>query len=222
MNGDINKEINEYIINLIYSNDFNINREINLLNISYDVIYFFNNVKSKYKKTNIYNIELVNRPDETIVRNLKNLYEEKAFDYIVFNNVLETLIDPWQILKYVKKYLKNDGYIIANINNLMNCKIIKSIVNGSFSYSDYGVLDKKNLRFFTLLEIQKMFDSQRYNLNSILSVKLKDIVEYNDIISVLCSISDESFKEQFQTYNYIVKASIKENKTLLDYILNNK
>lgn len=221
MNGDINKEINEYIINLIYNNDSNINREINLLNISYDVIYFFNHVKSKYKKTDIYNIELVNKPDETIIRNLKNLYEEKFFDYIIFNNVLETLIDPWQILQYVKKYLKNDGYIIANINNLMNCKIIKSIINGSFSYSDYGVLDKKNLRFFTLLEIQKMFDSQGYKLNSILSVKLNDLIEYDDIISILCSISDESFKEQFQAYNYIVKASIKESKTLLDYVLNN-
>ena len=103
----------------------------------------------------------------------------------------------------------------------MNCKIIKSIINGTFSYSDYGVLDKKNIRFFTLLEIQKMFDSQRYNLNSILSVRLKEISEYDDIISVLCSISDKSLKEQFQSYNYIVKASIKENKTLLDYVLNN-
>lgn len=221
MNGDINREINEYIINLIYNNNSNINREINLLNISYDVIYFFNNVKSKYKKTDIYNIELINKPDETIERNLTDLYEEKFFDYIIFNNVLETLIDPWKTLKYIKKYLKNDGYIIANINNLMNCKIIKSIINGSFSYSDYGALDKRNLRFFTLLEIQKMFDLQRYNLNSILSVKLKDIIEYNDIINALCSISNESIKEQFQSYTYIVKASIKENKTLLDYILNN-
>lgn len=221
MSSDINKEIKEYIINLIYSNDFNVHSEINLLNISYDVIDIFNNVKSKYKKTDIYNIELIDKPDETIVRNLTYLYEEKFFDYIIFNNVLETLIDPWQILKHVKKYLKSDGYIIANINNLMNCKIIKSIINGTFSYSDYGVLDKKNIRFFTLLEIQKMFDSQRYNLNSILSVKLKEISEYDDIISVLCSISDKSFKEQFQSYNYIVKASIKENKTLLDYVLNN-
>lgn len=221
MSSDINKEIKEYIINLIYSNDFNINREMNLLNISYDVIDIFNNVKSRYKKTDIYNIELINKPDETIVRNLTYLYKEKFFDYIIFNNVLETLIDPWQILKYVKRYLKSDGYIIANINNLMNCKIIKSIINGTFSYSDYGIVDKKNIRLFTLLEIQKMFDSQRYKLNSILSVKLKEISEYDDIISILCNISDKSLKEQFQSYNYIVKASVKENKTLLDYVLNN-
>lgn len=220
MSSDINKEIKEYIINLIYSNDFNINREMNLLNISYDVIDIFNNVKSRYKKTDIYNIELINKPDETIVRNLTYLYKEKFFDYIIFNNVLETLIDPWQILKYVKRYLKSDGYIIANINNLMNCKIIKSIINGTFSYSDYGIVDKKNIRLFTLLEIQKMFDSQRYKLNSILSVKLKEISEYDDIISILCNISDKSLKEQFQSYNYIVKASVKENKTLLDYVLN--
>lgn len=221
MSSDINKEIKEYIINLIYSNDFNINREMNLLNISYDVIDIFNNVKSRYKKTDIYNIELINKPDETIVRNLTYLYKEKFFDYIIFNNVLETLIDPWQILKYVKRYLKSDGYIIANINNLMNCKIIKSIINGTFSYSDYGIVDKKNIRLFTLLEIQKMFDSQRYKLNSILSVKLKEISEYDDIISILCNISDKSLKEQFQSYNYIVKASVKENKTLLDYVLKN-
>ena len=221
MSSDINKEIKEYIINLIYSNDFNINREMNLLNISYDVIDIFNNVKSIYKKTDIYNIELINKTDETIVRNLTYLYKEKFFDYIIFNNVLETLIDPWQILKYVKRYLKSDGYIIANINNLMNCKIIKSIINGTFSYSDYGIVDKKNIRLFTLLEIQKMFDSQRYKLNSILSVKLKEISEYDDIISILCNISDKSLKEQFQSYNYIVKASVKENKTLLDYVLNN-
>ena len=220
MVGDINKEISGYILNLIYKEPLNEYRKMNVLNISYDISNISSVVKEKYKYTNIYNIELVKKTDETISKNLELIYEKNFFDFIILNGVIDSLVNVDYILGYIKEYLKDDGYIIANVPNVMNYTVMKGVLNGSFTYSNEGILDKKSIRFFTLLEIQKLFDSNKYNLNSVLSVKTNDIKEYEHSAAKLCGISNEFCRDQYLTYNYIVKASKKISKTLSDFVLN--
>lgn len=81
-----------------------------------------------------------------------------SFDYIIMGDVIEHLRDPWTALKRVKKLLKPDGKIIASIPNIMNAATVYDILNGHFEYTDSGVLDRTHLRFFTKLEISRLFE----------------------------------------------------------------
>jgi 2-polyprenyl-3-methyl-5-hydroxy-6-metoxy-1,4-benzoquinol methylase len=104
------------------------------------------------------------RLDRVIIADVEktNLEEyriaETGFDYIIYGDVLEHLYDPWTLLHEHKKLLKDDGYVVVSIPNVRNLTIIESLVNGSWTYKDEGILDSTHLRFFTLQEVKKMFD----------------------------------------------------------------
>jgi len=99
--------------------------------------------------------------DEEILKQLPT----KFFDYILCMNVLEHLKWPQKVLVNLKKFLKDDGYLIACIPNVAHWSIRLKLLFGNFDYekglfgSDHGIalLDKTHLRFFTLKTMKKMF-----------------------------------------------------------------
>ena len=40
------------------------------------------------------------------------------FDCIIFNDSLEHLYNPWEVLEYCKLILKNNGYIVCSLPNV--------------------------------------------------------------------------------------------------------
>jgi len=86
-------------------------------------------------------------------------FQDEFFDFIIFGDVLEHLIEPEKILKKYMKFLKSDGTIIASIPNIKNYTILFDLViRDKFEYKDVGILDRSHLRFFTKKEIIKMFN----------------------------------------------------------------
>lgn len=80
------------------------------------------------------------------------------FDFIFFNDVLEHLQRPEEALILAKKYLKDDGFILASIPNLRFYPVMLSILRyKDFKYLDSGVMDKTHLRFFTQKSMQRLF-----------------------------------------------------------------
>jgi 2-polyprenyl-3-methyl-5-hydroxy-6-metoxy-1,4-benzoquinol methylase len=87
------------------------------------------------------------------------------FDCVVFNDVLEHLVDPYTVLTQIKKFLSPEGVIIASIPNIRHAPILVDLlVGGNWDYADYGVLDRTHLRFFTKNSIKKMFANLEYTL----------------------------------------------------------
>lgn len=178
-------------------------------------------IKNKFRNAEIYGIEI----DENVAKITKNLfpficgnietldlpYEENYFDIILFPDVLEHLVDPWETLRKMKKYLKKDGNIISSIPNIMYIENLVDLIRGNFNYVDAGILDKTHLRFFTLGEIQKLFDSTGYNLDLINAIAHYPSPENEKIIDLLCTISNENLKQQYTIYQYLVCVSNKEN-----------
>lgn len=74
--------------------------------------------------------------------------EEKKFDAILYEHVLEHLSDPWQILTDSKKYLSKDGIVIIALPNISNARSRFDMFFGKFDYADIGVMDRTHLRFF--------------------------------------------------------------------------
>ena len=90
---------------------------------------------------------------------------ENNFDCIIFNDVLEHMIDPYAALRYAKKLLSVDGKIVASIPNVRFFENIwLLIVNKSWEYLDSGILDRTHLRFFTKKSIAMMFEQQGYKI----------------------------------------------------------
>jgi 2-polyprenyl-3-methyl-5-hydroxy-6-metoxy-1,4-benzoquinol methylase len=88
----------------------------------------------------------------------------RLFDIITFGDILEHLIDPWDILLKMKKYLSNNGIIIASIPNLSHIYAIKCILLDKWIYSNAGILDKTHLRFFTRATVIDLFESTGYEI----------------------------------------------------------
>ena len=75
---------------------------------------------------------------------------ESHFDLILCLDVLEHLIDPWQVLARMVCHLKPGGRLIASIPNVRNWHALAPLLfAGQWRYADSGILDRTHLRFFT-------------------------------------------------------------------------
>jgi 2-polyprenyl-3-methyl-5-hydroxy-6-metoxy-1,4-benzoquinol methylase len=145
----------------------------------------------------IYAIELMNLPNSNqqseefkqfIIGNIENLdfdFEDEMFDVIIMGDVLEHLVDPWSIVKKLKKYLKTNGVCIASIANVRNLKTFRNIfLRGSFRYEDIGIFDKTHLRFFTKKDMIQLFEDGDYkivNIKSSLDFKAGSVAMKNKL-----------------------------------------
>ncbi|MGA9380414.1 MAG: class I SAM-dependent methyltransferase, partial [Phormidium sp.] len=75
---------------------------------------------------------------------------KNEFDCIIFNDVLEHLVDPFTALIYAKYLLREGGLVVASIPNIRHFDTIWDLlVNKNWQYTDSGILDRTHLRFFT-------------------------------------------------------------------------
>ena len=72
------------------------------------------------------------------------------FDCIIFNDVLEHLVDPYSTLISVQGLLKETGVVVASIPNIRHWpEFVDYTLRGNWNYVNNGVLDRTHLRFFT-------------------------------------------------------------------------
>lgn len=111
--------------------------------------------------------------DRFIAGNIENInldFSKNSFDLILCGDVLEHLINPWEALKRLKPFLKDDGYLIASIPNIRFYKVLyKVFISGDFKYENEGILDKTHLRFFCYKNIIDLFNSSGYKIDKIVS-----------------------------------------------------
>lgn len=105
--------------------------------------------------------------DHVYVGNVEELefnLSDEFFDTIILGDVLEHLIDPWELLAKIRKYLKKEGIIISSIPNLQYFPILWDLIRGRFKYQAHGILDRTHLRFFTAKEVRKLFSDTGYKI----------------------------------------------------------
>ncbi len=111
--------------------------------------------------------KIFNETAESSMPLLPNNY----FDYITFNDVLEHMENPWNILKQSSVKLNKEGRILASIpnvrfyNNLLNIFLKKD-----WKYENAGILDKTHLRFFTKKSMFRLFIDSGYIIEKIVGI----------------------------------------------------
>lgn len=81
-----------------------------------------------------------------------------SFDCIIFGDILEHLLDPWETLRRYRTLLAPDGVVVASLPNIGHITVILGLLAGRWEYRDRGVLDQTHLRFFTYRSLQQLFE----------------------------------------------------------------
>jgi 2-polyprenyl-3-methyl-5-hydroxy-6-metoxy-1,4-benzoquinol methylase len=93
------------------------------------------------------------------------------FDVILMGDVLEHLIDPWNVIGKLSHFLKPGGLMIASVPNIRYYPaMIKVFLKGSFEYEQSGTFDKTHLRFFCKKDLIELFKQPGLNFHSITSI----------------------------------------------------
>ncbi|GAF12606.1 glycosyltransferase, family 2 [Bacillus sp. JCM 19046] len=146
------------------------------------------------------NIEMVELP-----------FKEAQFDAVVFGDVLEHMLDPWSVIRKLSPYIKVGGGIFASIPNVGHITIIEQLLNGTWTYTEAGLLDKTHFRFFTKNEINKLFEDNGFNVSSI-SQLMNTHERENQLIKELAEVGKKyglataDLNERATAFQYIVNA----------------
>ena len=85
--------------------------------------------------------------------------DETRFDCVVFNDVLEHMVDPWSALRSGTGMLTPGGVVLASIPNVRFLRTVVDLaLRGDWEYTGSGVLDRTHLRFFTRKTCRTLFD----------------------------------------------------------------
>lgn len=87
------------------------------------------------------------------------------FDVVVFNDVLEHMVDPWGALRYGSELLAPDGTVVVSLPNMLHIEnLLHLLRERDFHYEETGTRDRTHLRFFTKKSASRMFDECGYTV----------------------------------------------------------
>jgi 2-polyprenyl-3-methyl-5-hydroxy-6-metoxy-1,4-benzoquinol methylase/glycosyltransferase involved in cell wall biosynthesis len=131
---------------------------------------------------------------------------DQLFDVITFGDVLEHLTDTEAILLLAREHLLPSGRLIASIPNVTHASIRCMMLQGDWTYSDLGILDKTHLRFFTKQSVLQLFKACGYSITQIQAIKLSaqqaadmcGLAIQAEVLKLVESIHDDDTLENFQ------------------------
>lgn len=175
-------------------------------------------IRNRYSQAQLFGIELntsaaedAKLVAEVSIRNIERTglgFPTGFFDYIIFADVLEHLVDPWRILAEMKPCLATSGQILASIPNVTHYSVIRELINGYWTYRDAGILDRTHLRFFTAREITGLFNSAGYPYVALKSLPHLEKTEDLEFIDRLSALTSKEMVPQYHAYQYLVRAGV--------------
>jgi 2-polyprenyl-3-methyl-5-hydroxy-6-metoxy-1,4-benzoquinol methylase len=128
------------------------------------------------------------------------------FEYIIFSDSLEHLLDPKSAVNKAKDLLRSDGALLLSVPNIRNFRVTLPLVFlGKFEYQDEGLLDRTHLRFFTRSSISNLLESCGFEVESI-----KYDLPLNSKVGVMNVLTLGLFKETL-TSHFFIKACKKNS-----------
>lgn len=127
---------------------------------------------------------------------------EGSLDAILCLDVLEHLVDPWAMMKSLRRYLKPHGIVVASLPNVRFYKVLVDLVfHGRWTYVDAGILDRTHLRFFTRASAIELVECSGLKVDAILRKGL----EAGKGRSRMNRLTGGLF-EDLLTYQYLLRA----------------
>jgi 2-polyprenyl-3-methyl-5-hydroxy-6-metoxy-1,4-benzoquinol methylase len=101
--------------------------------------------------------------EQMVVGNVEQLdltqaFGDRRFDVVLCLDVLEHLVEPLDTLRRLQELLTPTGIVVASIPNVTHAAVRLQLLDGSFTYTDTGLLDRTHVRFFDRAEVTALFD----------------------------------------------------------------
>lgn len=134
--------------------------------------------------------------------------DEGPFDCIVFNDVLEHIVDPWEALRQTRPLLSGAGTVVAVIPNIRHVRaVVPLVVRGRWDYADTGLLDRTHLRFFTRATMIELFETTGYTVESITAQDVSDVGLRGVAMRLLFAPFGRAHSEGLRARHYVVVAT---------------
>jgi SAM-dependent methyltransferase len=90
-----------------------------------------------------------------------------APDCVIFADVLEHLLDPWETLRRYRAILRPGGTCVASIPNVAHRSVFRGLLRHRWDYAPFGILDRTHLRFFTRETAIEMFEEAGFSIRRV-------------------------------------------------------
>ncbi len=137
------------------------------------------------------------------------LKEERRFEVVVAADVLEHLYEPLTVLKQMASFVDEGGCIIISLPHVGHSAIHACLLEESFTYRDWGLLDRTHIRFFGIKNIQALFEEAGLKItHAEFVVRTPQQTEFADVWSKLSPNTRRTLAENpfGLVYQVVVKA----------------
>ena len=132
-------------------------------------------------------------------------YQGRKFDYILFADVLEHLLNPERVLNRAVDLLKEDGTIIASIPNVAHADILVNLLNGRWNYTPLGLLDNTHIHFWAEKNLDGLFRQagltvveQDYTILSPFTTEQKSEENLLGLLPAIYTLCHQPFADVYQ------------------------
>ncbi len=136
--------------------------------------------------------------------------EPRSLDCIIFDDVLEHLVNPGDVLEQVRPLLSPSGVILCCIPNFQHHSVLTALLSGDFQYTDEGIVDSTHLRFFTLSTMQKLlldagYEPRRIDTIEVPAPKELELAQLVKPLSDAMGLNHARTMNYLQAYQYIIE-----------------
>ncbi|CAG1770672.1 hypothetical protein BAC3_01247 [uncultured bacterium] len=161
-----------------------------------------------------------NEMDDVIIGNieeaevfaeLEDALGENDIDILVFGDVLEHLLDPWNILAKFKPLMSSNGYCAACIPNISHWTILADLIRGEWNYENSGLLDATHIRFFTKKTMIELFQNAGWQVEAMTgrSFAPRETEQAISVFTTLApsfGLTPEQVRENLMVYQWVIRA----------------
>lgn len=133
---------------------------------------------------------------------------KEYFDCVIFADVLEHFVDPWEALENTRYILRDGGYVVASVPNVRHWIVIRDLLEGRWEYQEAGILDRAHLRFFTGSSLLKLFQERGFHIEKVQGTVLEGVSVPQEFVQALKSLGIQagSLSEEGAIYQYLILA----------------
>ena len=134
-----------------------------------------------------------------------------TYDTIVLGDVLEHLVNPWEVLKSLARILKRRGHICMSVPNVNHWSIFEQLGQGRFTYTDSGLLDRTHLRFFTRAELVESLQESGLKVARLESIvipnpKMEEFISQFEKFQKSVGARNPTLAVEMRTFQWVITA----------------
>jgi len=121
------------------------------------------------------------------------------FDCVIFNDVLEHLVDPEEVIRVISKKLCKEGRLVCSIPNVRFLpNLYQLLFRKDWKYDpEGGILDTTHLRFFTKISIDRLMSDNGFEVEILEGINPITLLKYRIILFLTFGFFEDARFMQF-------------------------